>query len=344
MDPRVPYSFDPPAEEYEEEHLVWEDAADGQFALWPVIGERIFVPEKRTSLADYIAPNAGAFTPHSNFGFTLGRYSEFLVAAPDFQYCAFNMAGVEASFGDATPLAAMVFWPIHHRKVHGEWQEFTSLRILGVGEELAEVAFLNAMLAYKEKSEYLPDISHLWPVSDDWETSELKDQVYSAPPIITDIDPLRFYYNGLAQNDSIAACIYFYRTLEYFSFLTNASEINVLRKDATTTDSEFTRKILKLISRDEKGPVFKLITSIADAKLLEYARFTGLIKDPASSALCDAVYSFRNSIVHGKFSYGYSLVSGSVLQHEVDLSFWRETLKSLAHSALDKYGSRITNP
>jgi hypothetical protein len=95
MDPRVPYSFDPPSEEWEEEHLVWEDATDGKFASWPIIGERIFVPEKLSTLDDYVAPNNGAFTPHSNFGFTLGRYSEFLVAMPE--YRAFDMAGVEAS-------------------------------------------------------------------------------------------------------------------------------------------------------------------------------------------------------------------------------------------------------
>jgi len=337
MEPRVPYSFDPPSDEWEEEHLVWQDADGGRVASWPVIGERIFVPEKLSSLDDYIGPNEGAFTPHSNFGFTLSQYSEFLVASPE--YCNFDMDGVEASFGEATPLAAMIFWPIHNRKVHGEWQEFTSLRICGVGADLAEVAFLNAMTAYHEKFEFLPDITNLWPV-EDWQAPDQKDQVHTAPPIITDIDPLRFYYNGLAQNDAIAACIYFYRTIEYFSFLTNAAEINMLRNDATTTDAEFPRKILRLITRDEKGPIFKLIASIADDKLLEYAKFMGLIKDAASSTLCDAIYAFRNSIVHGKFSYGYSLVSGSVLQHEPQIHYWRETLRSLAYSALEKCGSR----
>jgi hypothetical protein len=337
MDPRVPYTFDPPAEEYEEEHLVWEKARGGKFASWPVIGERIFVPKKLSSLDDYILPNSGAFKPHGNFGFTLGRYSEFLVATPE--HCAFDMAGVEASFGETTPLAAMIFYPIHQRKRHGEWQEFTSLRILGAGKDLAEAAFLNAMKAIHEKFEFLPDITHLWPV-EDWEYSDQTNEVHESPPIITDIDPLRFYYDGLAQNDAIAACIYFYRTLEYFSFLTNATEINALRNDSTTTDAEFPRRILRLITRDEKGPIFKLITSIADQKLLDYGKSTGLIKDAVSSTLCDGIYAFRNSIVHGKFSYGYSLVSGSVLQHEPEYHYWRETLRSLARSALEKFGSR----
>jgi hypothetical protein len=168
MKPIVPYYFDPPAAEWEESHLVWEDVKGIACASWPIVGERFLRPEKANSLDDYIAPNNGAFRPYSNFGFTLGRYSEFLVTAPDFAYCAFDMAGIEASFGDATPLAAMIFWLIHFRKVHGEWQEFTSLRIYGVGEDQAELAFLNAITTYQEKFEYLPDLVHLWPIDNDW--------------------------------------------------------------------------------------------------------------------------------------------------------------------------------
>jgi hypothetical protein len=134
--------------------------------------------------------------------------------------------------------------------------------------------------------------------------------------MLRDVDPLRFYYNGLAQSDDMAACIYFYRALEYFSFFTNATEISRLRHDAMTSDAEFSRKILELISRDEKGPIFRLISSIADGQLLEFARFMGLTKDVAPNTLCEAIYAFRNSIVHGKFSYGYSLLSGSVLARE----------------------------
>ena len=117
------------------------------------------------------------------------------------------------------------------------------MRILGVGEDLVEVAFLNAMTAYQKKFNYLPDISHLWPPSEGWEPSEKKDQFLSSQPMITDIHPLRFYYNGLAQRDDIAACIYFYRTLEYLSFLANATAINSLRNDNSTPDAEFPRKI-----------------------------------------------------------------------------------------------------
>jgi hypothetical protein len=78
-------------------------------------------------------------------------------------------------------------------------------------------------------------------------------------PLVTNLDPLRFYYNGMAQVDNVAACIYFYRTLEYFSFFTNATEMNRLRHDPNLSDADFSSRLLDLVSRDEKGPIFRLI-------------------------------------------------------------------------------------
>lgn len=340
MDPVVPYRFDPAADDFEAEHLVWDGPDDATTATWPIIGERIVVPEKRQSLEDYVAANNGAFTPHGRFGFTLGRYSEFLIAAPDFRYCAFKMGGIEASFGEATPLAAMIFWPLHYSKVHGGWGEFTSLRIYGARAEQVEAAFINAMTAYQGKFGYLPDLQPIWAVSDEEAQSDQEEYVYPAPPIITDLDPLRFFYNGLAQTDDIAACIYFYRTLEYFSFLTNTSELTRLRHDPSLSEADFSKKILDLISRDEKGPIFKLIASIADQTLLGSAAAAKLIDRPVVQLLNEAVYGFRNSIVHGKFSYGYTLLSSSVLQSDATIPQWRSHLQALARLALDRHGSR----
>jgi hypothetical protein len=41
----------------------------------------------------------------------------------------------------------------------------------------------------------------------EYEPAEDDPEIYPAPPIVTNRDPLRFYYNGMAQPDDIAACI-----------------------------------------------------------------------------------------------------------------------------------------
>lgn len=344
MDPVVPYQFEPTSDHYEEEHLVWEDASRGHMVSWSVIGARIFVPkDMELPLEELAAANNSAFKSYGQFGFTLGNYSEFFVSMPDAKYCGFKMAGVEASFGDATPLAALIFDPFHREKWFGTWDTIMSLRIFGVGADEAEIAFLNGMTAYEEKFGILPDLFHIDPnLLFDGEEAEHEEQIYIAPPMVTNLDPLRFYYNGMAQVDDVAACIYFYRTLEYFSFFTNATEMNRLRHDSNLSDADFSRKLLDLVSRDEKGPLFRLITSLADTAILEGAVTDGLIKNPVGNVLCEALYAFRNSIVHGKFSYGYSLLSGSVLHEDTMAPQWKVLLRKLARLALDRYGARRT--
>ena len=97
--------------------------------------------------------------------------------------------------------------------------------------------------------------------------------------------------------------------------------------------------VSKSLTRSE---IFKLITSLADTAILDGAVTDGLIKNPLANVLCDAFYTFRNSIVHGKFSYGYSLLSGSVLQEEPMVRQWRVLLRKLARLALDRYGAKCT--
>jgi hypothetical protein len=77
--------------------------------------------------------------------------------------------------------------------------------------------------------------------------------------------------------------------------------------------------------------------------MLATAVSDGLIaKNAAPNTLCEVLYGFRNSIVHGKFSYGYTLQSGSVLDEDPQLPRWKTLLRSLARRALDQYGSKKT--
>jgi hypothetical protein len=118
--------------------------------------------------------------------------------------------------------------------------------------------------------------------------------------------------------------------------------MNRLRHDATTSDADFARRVLDMVTRDEKGPIFKLITALADPAMLAAAVTDGLIKSAVPNVLCEELYSFRNSITHGKFSYGYSLHSGAVLEEDPVIPKWKAILRKLARLAMDRYGSRKT--
>jgi hypothetical protein len=344
MTPLIPYEFDPPAAEWEEHHLDYKDTTGGKLVTWPVVGASLFLPEGPAPGLDEIkASNSGKFRHYGISGFSIGDYHEFLLIMPGERFICFKMGRIEATFGQATPLAAMIFYPYHREKWFGPWETIVSLRIIGAGADEAELAFINSCTEYEARYGVLPELLSLDEDKLWWGNTEDEDhteQVVTIPPMVTNLEPLRFFHDGLLQVDAIAACIYFYRTLEYFSFFTNASEMSRLRHDPTLSDEDFSKRVLDLVSRDEKGPIFRLITTLVDDEILAAAVTDKLITSPTKSLLCEAVYAFRNSIVHGKFSYGYSLRSGSVLDEDLQIASWKSLLRNLARRALFQYGSK----
>lgn len=354
----IPYEFDPPASNYEEAHLVFQDAPGGETVSWPLVGVSLFLPKDKMfpSLDEIEGANRGKLKVHALSGFSIGSYHEFLViiqgdnhfSADGHKYYGFKMGSIEATFGLATPLAALLFSSLHRGKYFGEWYEIASLQIFGVDADEVKSAFICACAAYRDKFGILPvlfslDDSFLFSgVDEDEENNIGEHELVTMPPIITNIEPLRFLYSGLLQRDDAAACIYYYRVLEYFSFFTNAREMKKLRHDDTISDADFPKRILDFITKDEKGPIFKLIISIVDDGMLASAASEKLIGNAAGNSLCEALYAFRNSIVHGKFSYGYALQSMSILDEDPKLPRWRLLLRDLAHRALDRYGSKKT--
>jgi hypothetical protein len=355
LSPTIPFDFDPPASDYETAHLIFQDVDGGQMVSWPLAGVSLFVPasEYSPSLDSMEAQNGGKFKAHRLSGFSIGNYHEFLVSVPTDilgrvgSLGGFRMGSVEATFGFATPLAAMIFSGYHHSKYFGEWSETVSLRIVGVGIDEVEAAFIFACNAYKQKFGATPvlfelDDSFLYSNDDEESEKQPTEDVLMISPLVINVEPLRFLYNGLLQHDDAAACIYYYKVLEYFSFFTNATEIKKLRHDGTISDADFSQRVLELISRDEKGHIFKLIASVADTGVIKKAMSEGLVANTVPNLLSENLYAFRNSVVHGKFSYGYVPQSTSVLDEDPLLPKWRALLLELARRAINQYGTKKT--
>src|ERR1700694_1728651 len=106
MTPIVPFHFDPTADDFEEHHLQYEDTKDGKIVTWPLVGACLFVSMKISdSFETLMANNQGRFRHFGCSGFSIGDYSEFLVSMPNEKFVGFKMGGIEATFGEATPLA-----------------------------------------------------------------------------------------------------------------------------------------------------------------------------------------------------------------------------------------------
>jgi hypothetical protein len=154
--------------------------------------------------------------------------------------------------------------------------------------------------------------------------------------MISNLEPLRFLNSALTQEDDAAACLYLYRIIEYFAFFANSAGLSRLRHDQGLSDHDFARKALDLIARDEKGPIPRTIAALADHSIISAARTDGVIGP--NDALGEALYSYRNSIAHGKYSYGFTMQSGSAIETDETAAKWRAILLKLARKALSQHG------
>lgn len=343
MKPTVPLSFKPSPLSFDTDHLEYEDAEGGRFVSWPVTGTKFFVPTYKYHIEpdEVEKANPGHFKMHGDTGFSIGNYHEFFVREPLPTDLAMKFGSIEVTFGEATPLAAFIFDYVYREKWFGEWEYWKSARILNATTNTYEVAFINACLRYKERTGTLPIPTAMDPSFLDEVDQKLSAAVKAYGPLISDLDPLRFYYNGLTQTDDTAACIYLFRTLEYYSFLTNQQQLTALRHDKAIGESEFVKRTLELVTKEEKGPFLKLINQLADAKSLALATESKLIASKNAQLLGEAIYSYRNSIVHGKKSYGYALQSSPVVGEDAAPHLWRELLRTLAYKAIENLGTKL---
>ncbi len=297
----VPFKFKPSASEYEGVHLNFERVTGGQTVSWPIAGVQIFLPgDDPSPTMELLESKNPGFKAHGLSGFSIGNYHEFLVglSAGSFiektHYVGMQWSGIEATFGDATPIAAWVFCP-YHEDIFGEWDEISSLRIVGATIADIELVLVNACIAYQQKFGITPTTRSLYydEISEsdlEWEIKKSDRTTMSAPPMIANIEPLRFFYRGLIDPDHTGACIYYYRVIEYFSTFANIGEIKNLRHDYNLSDVEFCKRVIELATRDEKGPLFRLVTSITDDALLADAATARLTQNTAISTFCEALY------------------------------------------------------
>ena len=358
--PLIPYEFEseefelrPESQIHKSKYLSFQNEASGYVLSWPLVGVSLFVPEFEyyPSLEAIEEQSGGAFKLHGLSSFSAGVYHEFFVNVEgpyDYksQYVTFRAGAIEVSFGLATPLAAFLFEG-HRSKYIGYWGQITTIRLVGPKIHEVEAILLGSFDAYQEQFGILPrlidmDDSFIYEHDQDREEEDREPRYIETPFFTINVEPLRFLYAGLSQPDDTAACIYFYRILEYFAFFLNFDGIRQLRHDAALSDVDFSQRILTLVTRDEKGPIFKLVSTLVDEKTLAQSKLDGLIDNESANAFCESLYAFRNSIVHGKFSYGYVLQSESLLDKSAATQKWRTVLRDLARDALERYGSKRT--
>ncbi len=347
--PVIPFEFDPPGNDFEADHLVSQPVEGGERITWPLIGKSVFHPDRPDKPAtafyirlDTIEQHNPQLKIHALGGFSLGDYHEFFIGGAP-AHRAYRFGAVETSFGEGTPLLARLFWNVYYEKYWGEWSSCASLRITNCPLDEVERYVIAALLAYQDEIGLLLGVMQVdlreLIFDEDLEVESGGRGVVRAPPPVTELEPLRFYMTGLRSEDE-GACLSFYRVLEYYAFMQQAAHVTALRRDGAVSDAEFTRRTLEIASRDEKGPLFKLLSQITTPDILQAAKAGGAISEARQDRFAEALYAYRNSIVHGKFGAAFTLRSQSVLVPNTEAGLWRTLFQDLAWAALQNLGSK----
>ncbi len=332
----IPLDFDPPA--WEAEHLQIRKIGRTYSVTWPLVGVTLLSrKDQEPDHVDLLRRNQH-LKFHGMFGYTVDRYHEFFVTAVE-DYEKFGLGSAHVTFGAVTPLAMFLFSSYYHRKAHGdEWGYLSTIRIENAPVEQVEAYLLNAMLVFGEHY-YPPTVVPFGPV-EWWEPDEPKPGPSRIATIAIDIEPLRLIHHGRRETEHESACLQFYRVLEFYAFFEIQSEVGQLRNDPSLDERQFLLRVSRLVFRNERTPIVRLVTRLVTKKLLSRAVKAGLIPRSDPGLLGDALYDFRNSLVHAKYDQRASILAPSPIAEHTVIHEWRHILHELARTALRKLSAR----
>lgn len=283
------------------------------------------------------------FLFYENFGFTVGKYSEFLVYAEDWDYLPDTYltdgSGVEISIGEVSPIGYYIFDINHDNNLHADLREYCkSIRIFGAMPQDVELYLLNGLnkLIFElgfSFDFYSLDSNYYDEDEDDREKDVIIEKKFT---VNKDILPNRLFYKGIKESDNSNAFLDFYRILEYYSVIIAENDVDKLRCNPNVSKRSFIIEMNKIISDNERALLGRLISKIANPKILVFCEQKGLIDKNKADLLSNQIYEFRNSLVHSKSNQKSLPFAKSIFIREESLENWTFVCKELAYICITK--------
>jgi hypothetical protein len=98
-------------------------------------------------------------------------------------------------------------------------------------------------------------------------------------------------------------------------------------------------KAAQLLTKEEKGPIIKLVVDLTTKDLLDFAVAEGLIKTADRALPGNTLYDFRNSIVHAKQDQRAPVTVDSIIGPSKTTKAWKHVLHQLAQKALRSHAT-----
>ncbi len=344
--PQVPFSFEL-KENSVVSDLLSKTISNGIITLnWKEINVSIYFKDLKENeyypRLDNIKKHTPDFHFYEKFGFTINKYSEFLIYAEAWEYAPFvclkENNGVEISIGSLTPIGHFIFDIYHENDYHPELESCLSIRVLGADFTEVETCLLNALnkiiYEYNTSFNFFSLESFDFDEISDYEKTDIAEELHYIRN--NELIPNRLFYKGLKESDSSNAFLDFYRVLEYYSIIMLENDVNKIRIDSAISKRDFVLKMNRIINDNERALLGKLVNRIADAKILSYCEKNKLISSPKPEILCNELYEFRNSLVHSKLNQTNMPFSKSILKQDDETMKWNFVCKELAYNCMTK--------
>jgi len=281
------------------------------------------------------------FKFYENFGYSINKFSEFLIIAEDWEYAPnarlITSNGIEITIGDLTPLGEYILDGFRENNYHPAFEDCKSIRIYGSELEYVELYLLNGLNYFLNELKYSFSIMSLDYIDDDWEEENDEDEVIEKN-IIPNLEliPNRLFYKGLREKNKSNAFLDFYRILEYYSVIIQENNVDRIRNDANISKRKFVLEMNKVMNDNERAALSKLVNKLSDIKLLKKCKNLNLIESEKPESLSNSLYNFRNSIVHSKLNQNNSPHTNSIFEKDVELENWVSVCKEIAEKAMKK--------
>lgn len=157
---------------------------------------------------------------------------------------------------------------------------------------------------------------------------------------ITHPTAIRFYNEGMQIKDKEISFQYFYKVLEHFWVIARKEKFKVLisnHPNNTNIDDLF-KNVQNIFSNDEGTQLRILLESIETdiTQLVRSASENKLSKKDSVKEFSKSLYSYRNSVVHGKDETKLTLKLPNIWENEKE-KFWIEATRQISEILIEKY-------
>lgn len=277
-------------------------------------------------------------------GFFKNGYCEFL-----FQYYQSEIEGISkfyigeinVTIGTPSDYYKLVFKHFEGDDSFDDWNSFMTISLNnGITKDNFKSCLQQAifLLGVNNPSYYAEDYPYIYQFyGEEGNTDSFHDYkeqlefTQSKEPKYPEV--IDFYNSGVEIASSELSFLYFYKVLEYFFVINRKNQIGDFVSKHKQNLDLLIKELTKIYKEDELNSLkYLLRNNVLLPKiqsLITEAYSENLISKETSDEFAEQIYSFRNSIVHGKMDTGFDLKTPDILNHFREAT-WYRLIRNLA--------------